>query len=65
MTAMVCGWGREWLVLGWGQVSLPMVDTVTKGYKHSAVGFNKNTNCMHVNLHELPIYLLINVSNIH
>ena len=42
-----------------------MKDTVTKGYKHSTVGFNKNANCMYINVHELLIYVLINVSNIY
>ena len=41
-----------------------MKDTVTKGYKDSAVGFNKNDNCMHVNVHELLICVLISVSNL-
>ena len=65
MMAMAHRWDRDWLVLGWGKVSLPMKDTVTKGFKHSTVGFNKNANCMYINAYELLIYLLINVSNIY
>ena len=55
MMARAFGWGWEWLVLGRDSISLPMKDTVTKGCKHSTVGFNKNVDCIHINLHELLI----------